>query len=58
MNVNILVMERLRDFFTFTTMDLVTNFTYILMDNFCPCFYSIISFQYGIEQHVLRKKYF
>ena len=32
-------MERLRGFLTFRFSDLMTTFTYILMDNFYPCFH-------------------
>ena len=32
------VMEKFCDFFTFRPYDLNTILTYVLMDNFCPCF--------------------
>ena len=32
------VKEILRDFFIFKPYDLITTLTYVLMDNFCPCF--------------------
>ena len=30
--------EKFSDFFILTPSDLITTLTYILMDNFCPCF--------------------
>ena len=31
-------MEKLCDFFSLRRFDLNTTLTYVLMDNFCPCF--------------------
>ena len=31
-------MEKFGDFFTLRPFDLITTLTYVLMDNFCPCF--------------------
>jgi hypothetical protein len=31
-------MEKFCDFFTLRPSDLITTLTYVLMDNFCPCF--------------------
>ena len=32
------VIEKFCDFFTLGPSDLITILTYVLMDNFCPCF--------------------
>ena len=31
-------MEKFYEFFTLRTSDRITNLTYVLMDDFCPCF--------------------
>ena len=36
------IIERLSGYLTFELSDLITIFTYVLMDNFCPCFYYIL----------------
>ena len=38
MKCNFYVIEKFCDFFTLRTSDLITPLTYVLMDNFCPCF--------------------
>ena len=45
MNANITKMQ----VFNNMTFDLIITFTYVLMDNFCPCF---------IMERILRKKLF
>ena len=32
------VMEKFCDFITLRPSDLITALTYVLLDNFCPCF--------------------
>ena len=43
------VMEKFFDFFTLKPSDLTTNLTYVLMDNFCPCFQS------DVTKHILQQ---
>ena len=34
-------MEKICDLFTFRPSDLITTLTYVLMDNFCHCFFRV-----------------
>ena len=34
---NFYVIKRFRDYLTSNPSDLITNLTYVLVDNFCPC---------------------
>ena len=44
---HIYVMEKFSDFFTLWPSDLITTLTYVLMNNFCPCFHCIFrNFKY------------
>ena len=36
-------MEKFCDFFTLRPSDLITTLTYVLKDNFCPCFCKILN---------------
>ena len=36
------VLEQFCDLFTLRPSDLITTFTYVLMDNFCPYFFFIL----------------
>ena len=39
MKCHFYVMEKFCDLFILRPSDLITTLTYVLMDNFCPCFY-------------------
>ena len=41
--MSLYVMEKLCDFLTLRPSDIISTLTYVLMDNFCPCFvYNLI----------------
>ena len=48
LKLNFYIMEKFCDFFTLRPSDLFTNFTYIFMHNFCPCFLDLYTFKVAI----------
>ena len=36
------IMEKVWDFITLRTSDIITILTFVVMDNFCPCFYQML----------------
>ena len=50
-------MEKFCDFFSLRPTDLITTLTYVLMDNFCPCFsFTFFTFSLQEKKIICHKK--
>ena len=48
------VMDKFYDFFTLRPSDQITTLTYVLMNNFCPCFQKVMTLRVKNKYHIIK----